>query len=85
MTDEARLGRVTLAGESLTRLSPLPADGVVSLGGVQVRDEFLLDALGAAGESAVLHLDGHLAPVVVLGDDGYLNLIMPIRPEVVPA
>ncbi|GAB3585268.1 DNA polymerase III subunit beta family protein [Calidifontibacter terrae] len=71
-----------LAG--MTRLSPLPATRS-DLGGVLVRDEFLLDALGAAGDRAVLHLDGHLAPVVVVGEDGYLNLIMPIRPEVVPS
>ncbi|REF31566.1 DNA-binding transcriptional MerR regulator [Calidifontibacter indicus] len=66
--------------DRMVRLTPAP-DTYPDLGAVRVRNEFLLDALGSAGSEAVLHLDGPLAPVVVLGNDGYLNLIMPIRPD----
>ena len=66
--------------DRMVRLTPAP-DTYPDLSAVRVRNEFLLDALGSAGSEAVLHLDGPLAPVVVLGNDGYLNLIMPIRPD----
>lgn len=55
-------------------------EGTRDLDGVAVREEFLLEALAAAGSDPTLRLDGPLSPVVLRGE-GHLSLIMPVRPE----
>lgn len=51
---------------------------------VLVNHEYLLEALGAAGSAAMLHLDGPIAPLAIRGADGALSLLMPTRPDVDP-